>query len=164
MNRELIELILLTIGTILTIFSLIYLAIQIRGNTRATKGNMYQNMVSSVAEFEFAIFQSPDVAILYNKSKTGEDTTEIEKTRINEIISTYINFYENFYYQYSKKLIDEELWDGWKQTMIIYIGNPGVKNWWEINKKLYFKGFRDMVDNEIKKIITIDDNEIIKNT
>ena len=55
------------IQTIAVIVSLVYVAIQIRDNTRALKCQTYQSIIGYYAEIEARISQDSEVAEIYRK-------------------------------------------------------------------------------------------------
>jgi hypothetical protein len=106
------------VQTIAVVVSLIYLAIQVKESTKATKGATYQSIISAWAELESRISQDDEVARIYKLGITNlEKLNENEFTRFNELICSFFNMYENLYYQYKNKLLEEELWAGWCLNM-----------------------------------------------
>ena len=58
------------------------------------------------------------MARIYKLGTTNlEKLNENEFTRFNELICSFFNLYENLYYQYKNKLLEEELWAGWCLNM-----------------------------------------------
>jgi hypothetical protein len=136
------------VQTIAVVVSLIYLAIQVKESTKATKGATYQSIISSWAELESRISQDDEVARIYKLGITElEKLTENEFTRFNELICSFFNMYENLYYQYKNKLLEEELWAGWCLNMRNDLKEKGAAAWWNSKSHLYSKSFREYVNS-----------------
>ncbi|SKB15562.1 hypothetical protein PL11201_730022 [Planktothrix sp. PCC 11201] len=90
------------IQTIVIVVSLIYVAIQVRESTRATKGATYQSIITAFAEIESRISQDAEVAKIYRLGQASSDKfNETQLARFNELMSSFFNLYENLYYQYN---------------------------------------------------------------
>jgi hypothetical protein len=136
------------IQTIAVVISLIYLAIQVKDSTKATKGATYQSIISAFAEIESRISQDEKVARIYRLGqKNFEKLNEDETTQFNLIIGSFFNFYENLYYQYRNKLLEEELWASWCRTMRKNLEEKGVGTWWNLKRHLFSKSFREYVES-----------------
>ncbi|MGB7708297.1 MAG: hypothetical protein WBL95_01900 [Microcoleus sp.] len=136
------------VQTIAVVGSLIYLAIQVKESTKATKGATYQSIISAWAELESRISQDDEVARIYKLGLTTlEKLNENEFTRFNELICSFFNMYENLYYQYKNKLLEEELWAGWCLNMREDLKHKGAAAWWNSKSHLYSKSFREYVNS-----------------
>ncbi|CAD5967443.1 MULTISPECIES: hypothetical protein [Planktothrix] len=136
------------IQTIVIVVSLIYVAIQVRESTRATKGATYQSIITAFAEIESRISQDAEVAKIYRLGQASSDKfNETQLARFNELMSSFFNLYENLYYQYNNKLLEEELWAGWGQNIRDHLAQPGVAAWWKSKSYLYAKSFREYINS-----------------
>jgi hypothetical protein len=136
------------VQTIAVVVSLIYLAIQVKESTKATKGATYQSIISAWAELESRISQDDEVARIYKLGITNLDKlNENEFTRLNELIRSFFNLYENLYYQYKNKLLEEKLWAGWCLNMRNDLQKKGAADWWNSKSHLYSKSFREYVNS-----------------
>ncbi len=133
------------------VISLIYVALQVRDNTKAIKGATYQSIISAYAEIEARISQDPETARIYRQGcKKFESLTEDEALRFTELVCSIFNLYENVHYQHKNKLLDESLWLGWSEDMKIRLKeNPGLANFWKKKRKLYNEDFRKYVNRQM---------------
>lgn len=133
--------------SIAVVASLIYLARQVQDSTRTAKGTTYQGIITAFAEIESRISQDQEVARIYKVGRTElKKLTEDERVRFNEILCSFFNLYENLYYQYNNKLLEDEFWGGWCRNMRDDLAKPGINEWWSETKYLYATSFRKYVD------------------
>ena len=83
------------------IASLIYLAVQIRQNSKMVAAQTFQSISSTSANLAFRMAESPDMAnlvaaVLGNR----EDLTPEQHLQIDLMMRATFRNYENYYYQY----------------------------------------------------------------
>jgi hypothetical protein len=127
--------------------SLIYVAIQLKRNTKAIKSASYHNITSAMSNIETRISEDVELASIYRvgcegKPKLGRD----EQLRFEALLLSYFNFYENLYYQYKIKVLEDEMWEGWCKYMFDHLKQSGVKEWWGEKSAYYSQGFRDYIE------------------
>ncbi|MBD2168528.1 hypothetical protein H6G04_29545 [Calothrix membranacea FACHB-236] len=135
------------IQAIAVIISLLYLARQVRDNTRATKSATYHSIINAFATLEALITQEEELANIYQNGLNNiEQLNKNQLNRFNKIIASYFNLYESLYYQYKNHILDEELWMGWCRYMHSQLEAPGIYRWWQSKSHLFNKSFRDYVN------------------
>ena len=131
------------------VVSLIYLAFQIRQNTRQARGSMYDSIVSSLATFDRPIASDPQLARIFEDAI--DDWGSIDgsgRARVMHLLSTLFKQFENVHYQYRQGTLEDELWLGWRQLMLSYFRRPGVQAWWSMRRGFYSASFRAFLERE----------------
>ena len=134
------------IGGIAVVITLIYLAIQIRQNTRSTRTQSWQAAVASVSDWSLEIGRDPEATrILQEGSADFDALSQIERGQYSLLMNAFIRNCENIHYQYSKGAIDESTWSGWAERTIATLDAPGARAWWEISYSAYSPEFQAFV-------------------
>jgi hypothetical protein len=101
-------------GAIAVLVSLIYLATQIRQNTRMMKSTVRQQITSDSQELLFKLAEHADVAA---KAAVGEDLTPAESFQARVVLRAMFRGWENYAYQHQHGLLDPSEWRGIRETM-----------------------------------------------
>jgi hypothetical protein len=145
------------IGGVGVVFSLVYLAIQIRTNTDAERTSTYQSIVSDFGAMNNTMAGTPELSHLFVQAMEDYHQLSIdEKARISQIFFQCFRYFENMFYQYKKGYLDEEVWIGWKRLMLTYYSRPGFQSWWEHRRDVFSEPFAIFLDTEKldRKIMT----------
>ena len=132
MNWDAIGAIAELLGAIGVIASLVYLAVQLKQNTRALQASSYQMFRQEVTQ----VFQSP-VAIhgLSKTIRTGltdfERLDEDEAFEFGYWAHGVVHTYDNAYYQYRVGMLDGDRWEMQRAIILDFFRNPSFVQWWK---------------------------------
>ena len=105
------------VGAIAVVVSLIYLAVQIRQNTRSLRAGAFQQYRQQSAELR-RLLAEPDMASVYRRGLYSPDQlTEEERTRFAAMMVFAFNREENLFLLRKLGLLDETLWAGGRTAM-----------------------------------------------
>jgi hypothetical protein len=136
------------LGGIGVVVTLLYLAIQIRQNTRSSRTESYQAAVSSVSDQTFNLWMNPDSAVIFQTGMFDLDAlSPFERNQFTGFMAAVVRNHENIHYQYISGAIDHSLWRGWEWRIATAFSLPGVQAWWRDQKKAYSEDFQAFVDN-----------------
>ncbi len=132
MNWDAIGAIAELLGAVGVIASLVYLATQMKQNTRAMRASSYQMLRQEVTQ----VFQSP-VAIhgLSKTIRTG--LTDFERLDEDEALEFgywaigIVQTYDNAYYQYRVGMLDGDRWEMQRAVIVGLFRNPSFFQWWK---------------------------------
>lgn len=100
------------VQSILVITSLVFIWFQLRQSAELTKAANAQALVEHFTNFNALLMENPDVASLwYAKGKQLQK--EEEFLRYRELLILWLIFHENVYYQYSRRLLDQQIYQSW---------------------------------------------------
>ncbi|MBA3657615.1 MAG: hypothetical protein H0W69_09725, partial [Gemmatimonadaceae bacterium] len=120
------------IGSIGVIASLMYLAMQIRQNTRSIRASTYQDLVSTTITLLDSILNNENHAALVLKWTQGcslADLTPIELTRTNAALLGAFRSFDNTLYQRRMKTLDPVLWPGYEAVIHGWLQSPVWMEW-----------------------------------
>lgn len=100
---------------ILLFVSLIYVGLQIKQNTNATRAQIYQSRTDSLERMAFFIAGSQEIAEIMVKVETGQadlaELTPVELRRFTSIQFVNSVRLDNFFYQYEHGFLDDEFYE-----------------------------------------------------
>ena len=99
MNWQVLAAVAEIVGSVAIVFSLVYLAIQIRQGTKATRAATYQSVMMSVGTMSTAIVQSADAAEIIFRG--GQDLSRLsgpERVRFEQMASALFRHYDVLFY------------------------------------------------------------------
>jgi len=141
MNWESIGAIAETVGAIATVLMLIYLAIQIRHNTRAVRASFLYSANTSLTE---TFSRTPEEAEI--KYKDWELRTNSEKLQHFETLAAHFTLFEAMYFLNLEGTIDPELWKSRSEHIELHLGTTGGREFWANRRQWFASSFRMYVD------------------
>lgn len=159
MNTELLT----TIAAIFSIFealavvaSLLFINVQLREARRVSSGNAYQSWLDSMNSFFSSLSASEDLGLIYWKGRA--ELTKLNKKEYSRFFYLCVQWFtlmENLHIQYQQKLIPDEFFHPWQNTIRADINNHrGLLQYWQLEGELYSPQFRSFVDSLITMNVT----------
>ena len=140
------------IGAIAVVFSLVYLAMQIRQNTKAVRIQTYQAIMDASNRLGDSM-AAPDVDRIYRKGRKDPDScSEEELAQFKLIAGQVLNLYEGLFLHHQSGAIDDDFFDNrWKAFHRI-MHQPGfVKIWADMGLAYYASSFTEAVGELMKR-------------
>jgi hypothetical protein len=139
------------LGGVGVFVTLIYLAVQIRQNTIASRSEAYQAAVVATSAWTQDVGTDSDsTRILQAGIYDHESLGPLEQAQFSLMLAAFFRNLENIHFQFASGAIDENLWAGWANRIATLAGGPGVQAWWEISKDSFSQSFQDVVDHAEK--------------
>ena len=139
-----------TIAAIAIVVSLIYVGIQVRQNTSATKTASAQAYVTANNEIVGLINSSPKLADVLHQGANGlsviKDGDLIRFMAFHDLV--FISF-QSFHLQWKKGTLDEALWVTYKQAFIALLQQKGQQDWWTERRHWFNSEFQDYVEQAV---------------
>ena len=160
MNWEAVGAIGEVVGAIAVIATLLYLALQIRQNTKAMRGATL-NAITEHKQFELR--WSSDIATAWRKSLTEpKSLTQDESWQIAEWMCSSFVARQNEFFQYKQGLIDDETWAASEIIIKLALASKWGRNWWEeFAPNAFTEPFVNMV-NKVLENADVDYAEIVE--
>jgi len=135
------------VAAIGVIASLIYLAVQIRQNTRSVRAATHHSSARSATETQNVLAQSTDAArvFLVGSREPGE-LTEEERLRFDSVMLSIFMWFEDAFFQYQQSMVDLEYWEGREQALLSQLKRPGTASWWTRRSNFFARSFVAYVD------------------
>jgi hypothetical protein len=137
-----------TLGAIAVVVSLIYLALQIRQNSRIVKGTSVQAITQTI---QTELRWSSDEGEAMLKILTDTDSlSPLEAFKIGEWATAAMWARQNEFIQYQQKLIDDDVWHGSRGILENTLAIPWMRTWWQaFDKSVFTEDFLTLVDEVI---------------
>jgi len=135
------------IGAIAVIASLIYLAFEIRQNTRAMRRAATQEIHRSLNDQARCFVESPDLAALFFRaSQQPQELTGEERFRFQMLLTYVFSNFEMAIGYYREGLLGDDMIEGFVKGLRPLFENPLVVEWWEAEGQGTFSPeLRDLV-------------------
>jgi hypothetical protein len=135
------------VAAIGVIASLIYLAVQIRQNTRSVRAATHHSSARAATETQNIFAQSNDLARIFRiGSRETEELTEDERQRLDSMLMSIFMWYEDTFFQYQQSMIDREVWEGRQRALLSQLKRPGIASWWARRSGFFADSFVSYVD------------------
>jgi hypothetical protein len=137
------------VGTLGVIASLIFVGLQVRQNTTATRAQVHQELTSGYLSAVASITAN---AVTFAKGiavtpESFASLTDEEKLVYFSVIFGFFKHFENMHSQYERGLVDRESWLAWSQHPLMYFHQPGVKLWWSLRGGTFGRRFRAFLES-----------------
>jgi hypothetical protein len=138
------------IGAIAVVITLVYLAIQIRQNTRAIRLDTGHDITEEYRDIFALMAENRELAALVHKAALDPTSiTGTEKVQYYALNSNFIRALENAYFQYSENALDHKQWSGMRRMLIDYARLPAFREYWPNRKHWFSSEFQNYMESEI---------------
>ena len=122
------------IAAIGVVASLMFVGLQIRQSTNATRAQTHQAVTQSILTVGSLVAMRPDV---FGRCCQTEDSLEGlspgDATFFLSAMFGMFKYFELMFVQHKDGSIDSERWIAWSQHILMYFHHPGVQSWWALN-------------------------------
>ena len=140
------------ISGLAVVVTLVYLAIQIRHNTRAVRSSMHQDMIESTLRIAESVSDNPDVGRIVLKA--GEDydnLTREEFVRFEAYAERVFGNFESIFYSYRNSMIEQDLWESWEASYLADISRHAMRRFWHEGRPLHLRDYMDFINQFYRK-------------
>jgi len=155
MNWEAIATIAEIVGAVGVIASLVYLAVQIRDNTRSSRIQQQQESTKQFVDFMDILLLNPDLAALHDKGRDHPDKLDTEELlRFRRLLLRGFWYLSAQFHQYTLGALGEDEWSESAKIIRSYLAHEGVQDWWlNADGRSYVSpSFAEYVDRELELI------------
>lgn len=129
MNWDAISAVSEAIGAVAVVVTLIYLALQIRQNTKAVRGTTLDAITNKLRD---ELRWSSDIADVWRKVlESPDDMTFNDSWQLSEWMTAAFMARQNEWHQYQQGLVDREVWLSVQNAIRILMGIEWTKQWWQ---------------------------------
>jgi len=130
MNWEAVSAISELVGTVAVVVSLLYVAVQIRQNTRAIQGATTHS-VTEIQQTE--LHWSSEIAAAFTKAiETPDELTSAEAWRLSEWLNAALVMRQNEFRQFHLGLLPADMWAQSEQVITMVLSFEWGRNWWRV--------------------------------
>ncbi len=119
------------IGAIGMVASLFYLGTQIRQNTRTVRTASYHALVTNLSNLASDVGRDAPTTELFVRGQSDlQSLSATEQRQFGLLLQNLMRNFENIFYQFNEGMIDDVVWQGWRNRIFRYYWQPGVQVWW----------------------------------
>jgi len=120
------------VGGIAVVLSLLYLAVQIRQNTRALRGAAHETASSRTTHYLTSVTATQEINELWVRADSDPaSVSESELFRYHRLLAASLGGIETVYWQYKRGNIEPEIWERWDRILRRLLRSPGVQHAWK---------------------------------
>jgi len=145
------------VGSAAVVISLVYLAIQIRQNTKSVRNStlqantaLWSSLLTTLAE--------PGIVEAYSAGMSGApDTRSVHYTQFFLICRGLFVAFENQHYQFREGALDRATYEGYERAISQQLlAFPGFRLWWQQSRSVFSPEFVAHVDAMIDAVPVVD--------
>ena len=126
--------------------SLLYLAHQIKQNTRVGMSVARQGISNLAVDGGALLAGNSEVSELFHRAITGGHLEGHEKLRLQALCYTLMRQYENIHYQYESGMLSEKEWQGFRENLKLFFAMDVWRKYWRQDERLFSPALRAQVD------------------
>jgi hypothetical protein len=137
------------IGALGVIASLLYLAVQIRQNSKIATNATTQAILGNSVQMNTAV--AGDIAVVVAKVIEGDKLNPEEELRF--FAGLLAAFTQNWqaHYQHTRQMIEPEIFEAYERRAVSFLSIPKVVEWWRENDFRFSQSFRDYIEGLIER-------------
>ena len=136
------------VGGFFVIVSLVYLSFQVRQNTTSLRTENYARVLDRLSTVQSNLSSDAELnRIVVVGAQTPEALTRSERMRFTWSLYELLGAAEFVYHQAEQGALPEEVWDRWKATIVWWLSNPGIQQWWKMKPTPFSASFEAFADD-----------------
>jgi hypothetical protein len=138
------------IGGIGVVVTLIYLAGQIRQNTRSVQVSAYHAAQRDLADILDGVARDAELTrIFFDGNRDFESFSKEDRRRYALCMSSLLRKLENMLYQTRLGTLEPAQWEGVLSEFRRIFAEPGTKAWWVRGRTAFNRELQDFVEQEV---------------
>jgi len=135
-------------GALAVVTSVIYLAFQVRANTRASMVDVVEGAIEAFSELELMVASTPDLAHIILRGRVSKSNLAPEEAlRFDSYYSVAFQVLEGWYTGSNRAAgLPKEQIEVTETILKNHLWHPGVREWWEDSREEFPKSFAVWVD------------------
>ena len=137
-------------AAIATLITLIYLAAQIRQNTRAVRSSAFQQVIDSFSAISLEIGLNREVSEILDRADNDYSSLDsLQRRRHWSILLSLFRRAESVFFQSEQGTLQVESWEGIREFLRSVLQGQGGRQFWDENSFSFNSRFREFVESEL---------------
>jgi hypothetical protein len=150
MNWEMLAAIGQFAAVLVGIPSLIYLAVQIREQTKERRQSAVHALTEQWGDLTCALHDNAELSAIFLRGvQSFDDLDPVSKLRFSAFFNRFLNHFEAMHFSHRDGLLNASSWGKIERTMSDLIAYPGVQQWWKERRHWHTEEFGRVVDEII---------------
>jgi hypothetical protein len=140
------------VGGLGVVITLIYLALQIRQNTRQVEQSLHVSRAQALRDtytpgWTLEAARDPELATFYARGMTQPEVlSSDEQLRFLFLMGTILGEIEKNHLMYQQGLLTDERWESGLRQLRLYINQPGGAYYWQRFRSMHTRAFAEVVE------------------
>lgn len=152
MNWEAISTVAEIIGAMGVIVSLIYVAFQVKQNTKASRAATRQALADGAQRLAGDVVEGESMPRIMIDAMSGREVKPDEIFRLQSRCYRDLRFWDNAFYQYNQGMLTEDEWQGFRENLKLLMQFPTYREYWDQFQVMFSTPFRD----ELNYLLTLE--------
>jgi hypothetical protein len=135
-------------------WSLVYLAGQIRQNTRVLKVSTTSAVATSDLEYYKLLLSDPELEITFSQGLVDRASlSDLERRRFDILFDMTMRTFQRDYFFAQDGAIKDSIWQGERKGYTMMLCSPGGRQWWSesVSPNYYGDEFRSYLEGLIRE-------------
>ena len=141
------------VGALGVVFSLIYLARQMRQNTTTVRAAAFNSMTENSIRLLENTFPNPEFAeFLYRAEGDPSELTPVQSIQWDSYMTAVFRHFGNLVYQYRVGSLDRQMWEAYQRALKEHLRTPAWRTWFEGNSHIFSTSLVEQVDRAVQEL------------
>src|SRR3954469_7142258 len=132
--------------------SIVYLAVQIRRQTKERKQAAVHALTEQWGDLTSSLHDSAELADLFLRGlRSFGDLTPTDKVRFSAFFNRVMNVFEGMYFSHREGILIDSSWRAVERMLEDFITNRGPQEWWVTRKRWHPAEFVQIVDDVVAR-------------
>jgi hypothetical protein len=139
------------VGGFFVVISLVYLAYQVRQNTRSLRAENYARILTRMSELQSRL--ALDAGLNHVRTVGAEDPARLsraDRVRFSWALYELIGTAEFMFHQFREKTLPDAVWVRWEATLGWWLSHPGMRAWWRARPSPFSSDFEAFAEDLIR--------------
>jgi ADP-heptose:LPS heptosyltransferase len=147
MNWEMLTAIGQLAAVIVGIPSLIYLALQIRAQTKERHQSVVNALTVQWGDLTRSFHDNAEFCAIYLRGvQSFSDLDAVSKLRFSSFLNRFFKNFQAMFFSHRDGVLSASLWGEVERTMSDVIAYPGVQQWWQTRRHWHTEEFARVID------------------
>jgi len=140
------------VGVIAVIATLVYLAIQVKDNTRVARSATRQAIAETTMSIGRDLVENKELAEIFLKDLREQDLDPVDQLRLYSRSYVGMRNWENIHYQYLSGMLSDDEWRGFRKNLKAIFEWKSAGTYWENESQYYSETFQKEILNIRKEL------------
>jgi len=147
MNWEMLAAVGQLAAVLVGIPSLIYLALQIRAQTKERRFSAVNALTVQWGDLTKALHDSSEFSAIFLRGiQSFDDLDPVSKLRFSAFFNRFFKNFQAMYFSHRDGVLGADSWGEIERTMTDFIAYPGLQEWWKTRRHWHTEEFAGVVD------------------
>ena len=139
------------VGGFFVVVSLVYLAHQVRQNTKSLRTENYARVLERMSTLQSKLSSDSELnRIVVVGAEAPGALTRSERVRFSWALYELLGAAEFMYHQAQQNALPAEVWGRWQATLVWWLSQPGIHAWWTAKPAPLSSDFQRFADELIR--------------